>query len=231
MSTAWLHRLPFSSSWEICVACNSHRNQTFFLCCQNISLIDNCMDFKRFSPNYPKTKKKASKNYLPTLAVTHYNTNLRHSPSLMARVFCIKLGASIRRRGVAPKMNREKQLFTFIIHDSLTRKVTDAALNQKSFRQCLFTFLAVRQAAHTGALNGCARFVDTPAVACGMPALNGLVVALLVTLRLVGPDLAGSRSCLFLAFALDQRDWGKEGVENIKALFGVIYLWLRGKVK
>lgn len=85
----------------------------------------------------------------------------------------------------------------------------------KSYRCCVesrvlqsasFTFLAVRVAAHTGAFNGFARLVHTPAEACGMPALNGLVVALLVTLRLVGTDLAGSRSCLFLAFGLDQRD-------------------------
>lgn len=66
-----------------------------------------------------------------------------------------------------------------------------------------FTFLTVGVAAHHGALDGCARdAVHTPAVACGVPALHGLVAALLVTLRLVGPDLAGSRSCLLLAFGL-----------------------------
>lgn len=67
-----------------------------------------------------------------------------------------------------------------------------------------FTFLTVGVAAHGGALDGCASdAVHTPAEACGVPALHGLEAALLVTLRLEGPDFAGSRSCLFLAFGLD----------------------------
>ena len=68
------------------------------------------------------------------------------------------------------------------------------------------TSLTVRAAAHGGALNGCAALVHTPAVAGGVPALHGLVAALLVTLRLVGADLGATWCCLQLAFGLDGRD-------------------------
>jgi len=55
------------------------------------------------------------------------------------------------------------------------------------------TSATVRAASLGGALDGVARLIDTPAEASGVPALHGLVAALLVTLRLVGTDLAGSR--------------------------------------
>lgn len=60
-------------------------------------------------------------------------------------------------------------------------------------------------ASHGGALNGIAGLIHTPAVASSVPALHGLVVALLVTLGLVGTNLADSRFRLQLAFGLDQR--------------------------
>lgn len=63
-----------------------------------------------------------------------------------------------------------------------------------------FTSLTVRAAAHAGALDDSAKLVHTPAVAGGVPALHGLVAALLVTLGLVGTDLGGSGCCLLLAF-------------------------------
>lgn len=67
------------------------------------------------------------------------------------------------------------------------------------------TSVAVGAAAHGGALDGCAGLVHAPAVAGGVPALHGLVAALLVTLGLVGSDLGGSSRCgLGLAFGLDQ---------------------------
>lgn len=56
-----------------------------------------------------------------------------------------------------------------------------------------------------GALDDVAPLVHTPAVAGGVPALHGQVAALLVTLRLVGADLAASRCCLLLAFGHDRR--------------------------
>lgn len=69
-----------------------------------------------------------------------------------------------------------------------------------------FTSTAVRAAAHGGALDGVAGLVHTPAVSGGVPALHGLVLALLVTLRLVRADLAdGVRWSLQLAFGLDHR--------------------------
>ena len=82
----------------------------------------------------------------------------------------------------------------------------------KSFR-CTFgskvlestsTSLTVGAAAHGGALDHCAVLVDTPAEASGVPALHGHVVALGVTLRLVGADLAATRCCLRLAFGHDR---------------------------
>lgn len=55
------------------------------------------------------------------------------------------------------------------------------------------TSLTVGAAAHGGALDDCAALVHTPAVAGGVPALHGVVAALLITLGLVGTDLAESR--------------------------------------
>ena len=64
---------------------------------------------------------------------------------------------------------------------------------------------AVGGAAAWGAPEGRARPRHAPAVAGGVPALHGLVAALLVTLGLVGSDLGGSSRCgLGLAFGLDQ---------------------------
>ena len=54
-------------------------------------------------------------------------------------------------------------------------------------------FLTVGAAAHGGALDHFASLVHTPAVAGGVPALQGLVAALLVTLGGVGTDLGKSR--------------------------------------
>lgn len=68
-----------------------------------------------------------------------------------------------------------------------------------------FTSATVGVATHGGALDGCAGAVHTPAEAGGVPALHGLVAALLVTLRLVGPNFAGSSGSLSLAFGLDHR--------------------------
>lgn len=48
-------------------------------------------------------------------------------------------------------------------------------------------------------LDGFARFVHTPAETCGGPALSGLVASLLITLRLVGAQLAGFLLRLILA--------------------------------
>lgn len=67
------------------------------------------------------------------------------------------------------------------------------------------TSLTVRVATNAGALDDIAVRVHTPAKACGVPALRGQVAALLVTLGLVGTDLAGSRCSLHLAFSLDHR--------------------------
>lgn len=58
-------------------------------------------------------------------------------------------------------------------------------------------------ATHGGALDGGAALVHTPAEAGGVPALHGLVAALLVTLGLEGAQLAGSRRRLRLAFGHD----------------------------
>lgn len=68
------------------------------------------------------------------------------------------------------------------------------------------TLLTVREAACGGALDGRPSAVHTPAVACSVPALPGLVAALLVALRLVAPDFAGFGRSLFLAFGLDSGD-------------------------
>lgn len=79
-------------------------------------------------------------------------------------------------------------------------------LNETSLN---LTSLTVRAATHAGALDGCARLINTPAEASGVPALHGHVVALLVTLSPVVADLAASRCCLELAFGLDRRGCGR----------------------
>lgn len=81
-------------------------------------------------------------------------------------------------------------------------------LNQKAFNLPTCTSLTVGAATHGGAFNDIAILVHTPTVAGGVPALHGQVVALLVTLGLVGTDLAGSCE-LLLAFGLDHSDCGR----------------------
>lgn len=82
-------------------------------------------------------------------------------------------------------------------------------LNQKAFNLPTCTSLAVGAATHGGAFNDIAVLIHAPAVAGGVPALHGQVVALLVTLGLVGADLSGSRK-LPLAFGLDHSDWERK---------------------
>lgn len=59
-------------------------------------------------------------------------------------------------------------------------------------------------AAHGGALDGGAGLVHTPAEAGGVPALHGLVAALLVTLGRVGTEPGDFGCGLHLAFGFDQ---------------------------
>lgn len=104
---------------------------------------------------------------------------------------------------------------TSINHSSLAWKVTDwNSIESQVLRSV--TSLTVGSAAREGALDGLAGLIHTKAEAGRVPALHGLVVALLVALWHVGAQLAGVTLCLFLAFG--QRGWGKEGVKNIWTL-------------
>lgn len=81
------------------------------------------------------------------------------------------------------------------------------------------TSVTVWTAADCCALDGVAGLVHAPAEAGGVPALHGLVAALLIALRLVCSNLTHSRRCLCLAFGLDQR--GCPSNEKLKIAFTI----------